>query len=111
MKKLLQKGWIQKYIIVFISTIIGGCIDFTVSELHHGTMNGLLFTTWATITSILFVWIIPYVRKTFIAGSRGMNLINWIVLLVVFSLIILINAIGHRTSFRYDMTQDQRYSL
>ena len=39
------------------------------------------------------------------------NLYRWLILLVIVVFIILINIVGHYTSFRYDMTEDQRYSL
>ena len=40
-----------------------------------------------------------------------LNLFRWLILVIILIFIILINVIGHYTSFRYDMTQDQRYSL
>ena len=39
------------------------------------------------------------------------NLFRWLILVIILIFIVLINVIGHYTSFRYDMTQDQRYSL
>ena len=39
------------------------------------------------------------------------NLYRWLILFVILVFIVLINIIGHYTSFRYDMTEDQRYSL
>ena len=39
------------------------------------------------------------------------NIYRWVILLIILVFIILINVIGHYTSFKYDMTEDQRYSL
>ena len=39
------------------------------------------------------------------------TLFRWMILVIIVILIVLINVIGHYTSFRYDMTEDQRYSL
>ena len=39
------------------------------------------------------------------------TLFRWMILVIIVIFIVLINVIGHYTSFRYDMTEDQRYSL
>ncbi len=39
------------------------------------------------------------------------NLYRWLVLVLILVFIVLINIVGHYTSFRFDMTEDQRYSL
>ena len=39
------------------------------------------------------------------------NMYRWLILVLILVFIILINVLGHYTSFRYDMTEDQRYSL
>ena len=40
-----------------------------------------------------------------------MRFFHWLILSIILVFIVLINVIGHYTSFRYDMTEDQRYSL
>ena len=39
------------------------------------------------------------------------NVYRWLILVLILVFIVLINVIGHYTSFRFDMTEDQRYSL
>ena len=39
------------------------------------------------------------------------NIYRWLILSIILVFIVLINVVGHYTSFRYDMTEDQRYSL
>ncbi|MDG1720225.1 MAG: Gldg family protein, partial [Bacteroidia bacterium] len=39
------------------------------------------------------------------------NMYRWLILVLILVFIVLINVLGHYTSFRYDMTEDQRYSL
>ena len=39
------------------------------------------------------------------------NVYRWLILVFILIFIVLVNVIGHYTSFRYDMTEDQRYSL
>jgi len=39
------------------------------------------------------------------------NVYRWLILGLILVFIVLINVIGHYTSFRFDMTEDQRYSL
>ena len=39
------------------------------------------------------------------------NVYRWLILDLILVFIVLINVIGHYTSFRFDMTEDQRYSL
>ena len=39
------------------------------------------------------------------------NIYRWLILSIILVFIVLVNVVGHYTSFRYDMTEDQRYSL